>query len=84
MPLLKKRFADCWPFLYRRFIGRKWGEKEVQNDIKHFPYKVVNKGDKPMVQVQYQGAEKTFTPEEVSAMVLGKMKEVAESYLGKK
>ncbi|KAI1662082.1 78 KDA glucose-regulated protein-like protein precursor [Daldinia decipiens] len=68
----------------KRFIGRKWSEKEVQNDIKHFPYKVVEQDGKPVVQVDVQGAKKKFTPEEISAVILGKMKEVAESYLGKK
>ncbi|KAI1387379.1 78 KDA glucose-regulated protein-like protein precursor [Hypoxylon trugodes] len=68
----------------KRFIGRKWGEKEVQNDIKHFPYKVIQQDGKPVVQVEFQGATKKFTPEEISAVILGKMKEVAESYLGKK
>lgn len=71
-------------FDVKRLIGRKFSEKEVQNDIKHFPYKVANKDGKPVVKVDVQGSEKTFTPEEISAMVLGKMKEVAESYLGKK
>ncbi|KAL1844941.1 hypothetical protein VTK73DRAFT_1476 [Phialemonium thermophilum] len=71
-------------FDIKRLIGRKFSEKEVQNDIKHFPYKVINKDDKPVVQVSVRGETKTFTPEEISAMVLGKMKEVAESYLGKK
>ncbi|KAJ4349645.1 ATPase with role in protein import into the ER [Didymosphaeria variabile] len=69
-------------FDIKRLIGRKFNEKEVQNDIKHFPFKVVSKNGQPRVQVEVQGEEKTFTPEEVSAMVLGKMKEVAESYLG--
>ncbi|RKU48709.1 ATPase with role in protein import into the ER [Coniochaeta pulveracea] len=68
----------------KRLIGRKFSEKEVQSDIKHFPYKVVSKDGKPFVKVQSAGQEKTFSPEEISAMVLGKMKEVAESYLGKK
>lgn len=68
----------------RRLIGRKFSEKGVKGDIKHFPYEVLNKDDKPVVQVQVNGKNKQFTPEEVSAMVLGKMKEVAESYLGKK
>ncbi|OTA62390.1 hsp70-like protein [Hypoxylon sp. EC38] len=68
----------------KRFIGRKWNEKEVQNDIKHFPYKVVEQDGKPVIQVQFQGETKRFTPEEISAVILGKMKEVAESYLGKK
>lgn len=52
--------------------------------MKHFPYQIVEKDGKPVVQVQVNGADKQFTPEEVSAMILGKMKEVAESYLGKK
>ncbi|KAL5390508.1 78 kDa glucose-regulated protein [Paraphaeosphaeria minitans] len=69
-------------FDIKRLIGRKFNEKEVQNDIKHFPFKIVSKSGQPRVQVEVQGEEKTFTPEEVSAMVLGKMKEVAESYLG--
>ncbi|UKZ80946.1 78 kDa glucose-regulated protein [Trichoderma virens FT-333] len=68
----------------KRLIGRKFNEKEIQADIKHFPYKVIDKDGKPIVQVQVNGEKKQFTPEEVSAMILGKMKEVAESYLGKK
>ncbi|KAI6784340.1 heat shock 70kDa protein 5 [Emericellopsis cladophorae] len=68
----------------KRLIGRKFSDKDVQSDMKHFPYKVLNKDDKPIVQVEVNGAQKQFTPEEVSAMILGKMKEVAESYLGKK
>ncbi|KAI1329401.1 heat shock protein 70 family [Xylariaceae sp. FL0255] len=71
-------------FDVKRFIGRKWDEKSLQSDLKHFPYKVVEKDGKPIVQVDYQGSTKKFTPEEVSAVILGKMKEVAESYLGKK
>ncbi|KAH7151900.1 hsp70-like protein [Dactylonectria estremocensis] len=57
----------------KRLIGRKFSDKDVQSDMKHFPYKVVSREGKPVVQVQ-----------EISAMILGKMKEVAESYLGKK
>lgn len=68
----------------RRLIGQKFTEKAVQSDIKHFPYKVVEKDGKPVVKVEVGGSQKTYTPEEVSAMILGKMKEVAESYLGKK
>ncbi|KAH7239149.1 heat shock protein 70 family [Fusarium tricinctum] len=68
----------------KRLIGRKYSEKTLQGDIKHFPFKVVNRDDRPVVQVQVDGAKKQFTPEEISAMILGKMKEVAESYLGKK
>jgi heat shock protein 5 len=68
----------------KRMIGRKYNDKDVQKDIKHFPYKVISKDGKPFVQVDVKGTEKTFSPEEISSMVLGKMKEVAESYLGKK
>lgn len=50
--------------------------------MKHFPYKVINKDGQPRVRVESNGEEKTFSPEEISAMVLSKMKEVAESYLG--
>jgi len=71
-------------FDIKRLIGRKFTEKEVQSDIKHFPYKVTNQNGKPVVTVDVSGQEKTFTPEEISAMILGKMKEVAEAYLGKK
>jgi heat shock protein 5 len=65
-------------------IGRKFADKDVQGDMKHFPFDVVEKDGKPNVRVDVNGSPKTFTPEEVSAMILGKMKEVAESYLGKK
>ncbi|OAA70290.1 glucose-regulated protein [Cordyceps fumosorosea ARSEF 2679] len=71
-------------FDVKRLIGRKFNEKDVQSDMKHFPYKVISKDGKPNVQVEVNGQKKQFTPEEVSAMILGKMKEVAESYLGKK
>jgi len=66
----------------KRLIGRKFDDAEVQSDIKHFPFKVLNKGGKPVIQVEYRGEQKEFTPEEISSMVLLKMKETAESYLG--
>ncbi|KAG0645972.1 Immunoglobulin heavy chain-binding [Hyphodiscus hymeniophilus] len=68
----------------KRMIGRKFSDKDVQGDMKHFPFEVVQKDGKPSVQVDVGGSPKVFTPEEISAMILGKMKEVAESYLGKK
>ena len=71
-------------YIYRRLIGRKWSDKDVQADVKHFPFKVTNSNEKPAVTVEVNGKDRSFTPEEVSAMVLGKMKEIAESYLGKK
>jgi len=66
----------------KRLIGRKFDDPEVQSDIKHFPFKVVSQGGKPMIEVQFRGETKTFSPEEISSMVLLKMKETAESYLG--
>ncbi|CAL9159971.1 unnamed protein product [Musa hybrid cultivar] len=60
-------------------------DKEVQKDIKLVPYKIVNKDDKPYIQVKMKDGEiKVFCPEEISAMVLTKMKETAEAFLGKK
>jgi len=66
----------------KRLIGRKFNDTEVQADMKHFPFKVVAKDGKPNVQVEFKGEEKTFSPEEISAMILTKMRETAESYLG--
>ncbi|GBL48419.1 Hsp70 chaperone [Candidozyma auris] len=66
----------------KRLIGRKFDDPEVQGDAKHFPFKIVDKGGKPVIQVEFKGETKTFTPEEISSMVLGKMKETAESFLG--
>ncbi|BFZ56549.1 ATPase with role in protein import into the ER [Savitreella phatthalungensis] len=68
----------------KRFIGRRWEDKDLQKDLKGLPFTVANKGGRPVVEVKVKGEKKQFTPEEISAMVLGKMKEVAESYLGKK
>lgn len=65
------------------FVGR-FDDPEVQKDIKFFPYKIVNRDGKPYIQVQVKGEMKVFSPEEISAMILGKMKETAEAYLGKK
>jgi len=67
----------------KRLIGRDWTDKTVQSDIKFFPFKVINKNDKPHMQVSTKQGEKVFAAEEVSSMVLTKMKEVAEAYLGK-
>jgi heat shock 70kDa protein 1/2/6/8 len=69
----------------KRLIGRRFSEPSVQSDMKHWPFKVISKGDdKPVIVVQFKGEEKQFLPEEISSMVLIKMKETAESYLGKK
>ncbi|KAK7104161.1 heat shock protein 68-like [Littorina saxatilis] len=68
----------------KRLIGRRFTDDSVQKDVKHWPFKVVNDGGKPKIQVDYKGEKKTLAPEEVSSMVLVKMKETAEAYLGQK
>jgi len=68
----------------KRLIGRKFSDPTVQADMKHWPFKVIRgEGDKPMIQVRYKGEIKTFSPEEISSMVLTKMKETAEAFMGK-
>lgn len=68
----------------KRLIGRQWSEKSVQSDKKFFPFEMVEQKSKPHVQVNVNGKKSVFSPEEISAMVLTKMKETAETYLGKK
>ncbi|RKO90870.1 heat shock protein 70 family [Blyttiomyces helicus] len=68
----------------KRLIGRRFDDKDVKQDMKHFPFKVIGKDDKPMIQVKVKGDDKVFSPEEISAMILQKMKEIAEQYLGQK
>jgi len=69
----------------KRLIGRQFTDKEVQSDMKQFPFEVVNgRNNKPEISVEYKGERKQFLPEEISSMVLIKMKEVAEAYLGTK
>jgi len=67
----------------KRLIGRKFTDTVVQADMKHWPFKVISRDDKPIIEVQFRGETKTFNPEEISSMVLVKMREIAESYLGK-
>ena len=68
----------------KRLIGRRYDEDSVQSDMKHWPFKVINHGGKPKIQAEFKGEMKTFAPEEISSMVLTKMKETAEAYLGQK
>lgn len=70
-------------YVVKRLIGRKFDDGEVQRDIKWLPYDVVSKGGKPYVSIDTgPGGVKTLSPEEVSAMILIKMKAIAENYLG--
>ncbi|XP_063918600.1 heat shock protein 70 A1-like [Zophobas morio] len=66
----------------KRLIGRKYDDQKIQQDLKHWPFKVINDYGKPKMQVEYKGESKKFSPEEISSMVLTKMKETAEAYLG--
>jgi L1 cell adhesion molecule like protein len=66
----------------KRLIGRKFNDPEVQADMKHFPFKIIDKNSKPVIEVEFKGEVKQFTPEEISSMVLTKMRETAEMYLG--
>merc|ERR1712013_274371 len=67
----------------KRLIGREWTDKSVQDDAKYFPFKLTKKNGKPMIKVMSGDESQSLTPEEVSAMVLTKMKQTAEEYLGK-
>ncbi|VDO92826.1 unnamed protein product [Soboliphyme baturini] len=69
-------------FDVKRILGRSWEDKELQNDRKHWPFTVDKKGKSVEIKVSVKGASKTFAPEQISAMVLEKMKETAEQYLG--
>jgi len=67
----------------KRLIGRKFNEPTVQEDRKLWPFKVIDQSGKPMIQVQFKGESKVFSPEEISSFVLTKMRQTAEAYLGK-
>ncbi|KAL9126220.1 MAG: hypothetical protein Q9217_004700 [Psora testacea] len=71
-------------FDIKRLIGRRYDDPTVKKDIESWPFKVVDQGGNPMVQVEYLKETKTFSPQEISSMVLMKMKEVAETKLGKR
>jgi len=70
-------------FDVKRLIGRRFKDSTVQKDIKLLPFKIVDKSGKPQISVMVKGEDKVMAPEEVSSMVLTKMKETAENYLGK-
>lgn len=71
-------------FDIKRLIGLEYSDNVVKKEAKHLPYKITKKENMPVVQVSVNGEQKTFTPEEISGMILGKMKSIAEEYLGKK
>ena len=67
----------------KRLIGRKFDDPVVQGDMKHWPFKVVSDSNTPKIQVEHKGETKTFSSEEISSMVLTKMKETASAFVGK-
>ncbi|GBC24434.2 hsp70-like protein [Rhizophagus irregularis DAOM 181602=DAOM 197198] len=69
-------------FSVHRLIGRNFNDQDVQSDMKYWPFKVLNKNGKPVINVEYKGKRKYFTPEEILSMILIKMKEIAEAFLG--
>ena len=68
-------------FDVKRLIGRRFADSEVQTDMKRWPFKVIDKGGKPVIAVEYKGEQTTFTPEEILSMILTRMRETAEAYL---
>jgi heat shock 70kDa protein 1/2/6/8 len=68
----------------KRLIGKNFSDPLVQSDIKNFSYNVSkDENDKPIIKATYKGEDKSFTPEQISSMILVKMKEIAENYIGK-
>ena len=68
----------------KRLIGKNYDDAKLQSDMKHLSYNIIDQENKPMIQVDFKGETKVFAPEEISSMILTKMKEIAESFLGEK
>jgi L1 cell adhesion molecule like protein len=66
----------------KRLIGRNYNDSHMKEELKHFSYNVIDKNNKPVIEVEYKNETKQFTPEEISSMILYKMKEIGEAYLG--
>lgn len=66
----------------KRFIGRNFDDPKLQENLSHYSFDIVDRNNKPKIKVNYKGEDKEFFPEEISAMLLGRLKEYAESYLG--
>ncbi|KAG8928578.1 70-kilodalton heat shock protein [Tulasnella sp. 418] len=69
-------------FNAKRLIGRRYDDPEVRSDMRHYPFKVIDRDGNPYIQIEHRGETKQFSPKEISSMVLSKMKEIAETYLG--
>ncbi len=71
-------------YAVKRLIGRKYNDKEIQHDKKYLPFSIVNQNSKPYIKVTQNGEENQYAPEQISAMILNKMRDIAETYLGTK
>jgi heat shock 70kDa protein 1/2/6/8 len=72
-------------FDIKRLLGKKFTDETVQADLDHLPYTVIpDRNDMPLVQVHYKGEERTYRPEQISALILGRMRDIAEAKLGQK
>lgn len=67
----------------KRLIGRRFDDPDVKKDMAHWPFTVIDKDGSPFIEVEYLGEKKQFAPQEISSMVLLKMKEIAEAKIGK-
>jgi heat shock protein 1/8 len=66
----------------KRLIGRNYNDSHMKDEMKHFSYNIIDKNNKPIIEINYKDEPKQFTPEEISSMILYKMKEISESFLG--
>ena len=80
------RFPTTTIYGIKRLIGRNFNDKEVQNDMKYWPFKIIKdpNSNKPKIEVEFQNKKQTFFAEEISAKVLVTMKEIAEEFLNRK
>jgi len=83
IPLLINN-AENTVFAVKRLIGRRFSDPEVQSEIGRLPYNIVEKDNRPFIELEFKGQKQLVSPEEISALVLAKMKSIAETYLGKK
>ncbi len=76
------RYPETTIYGVKRLIGRQFNDKEVQNDMKYWPFKVIKEpnSNKPKIEVEFQDKKQTFFPEEISSMVLGMLTEIAQAY----
>jgi heat shock protein 5 len=70
-------------FLIERLLGRHFSDPTFQKDLQHLPFKILNKNDRPCIEIHFQGRPQQFYPEEIVSMILTEVKTFAESYVGR-